>query len=494
MKPEQHYNLVVDFFVPDSDNNLDLGNFMVNIDALAKDNTSLVRASRPAILMYKSPLFRSWNMYWKLTSLLFGLSLESQQFTVRLVEDYEEKQATPVDRILVSISTDKLQTYATNLRIETHFQGLSYFMFHWWLTTAAFFISIFMLVETLFVSSFWRVIQALMSADLDDEEETPRVVTSEQLLDMVGSPEQRDADLINDAISGRRASQRGASDASGRYMGRDLHGQNGDQVQPTSSSSSSSTDSSEEEGNEDDGRDGIHDIGSGYRSSAHDAGLADPSLPYGGGRAMYGGINPAQFGPSGSGSAPMLGRIGGGAGGGLGPGATGDSFTANLTGSTLSQPYAPPANPAYGSLFSSPYGSSYPRSAAATGGTSLAHPGMPPAVQPTLSGMGGTSMAAQPSLHQQQQQQQQPAWSLSSSQQTTTTVESDAALAAVVPSSSDSLPVAAMDESLELQDMEASDDGASLVPSQRSASAPLEQPAESPNDSPSPAHDQPKDA
>jgi hypothetical protein len=91
-------------------------------------------------------------------SLLTDRTLESQKVFIPLVQNYEEKAAQAVQQILVQIHQQKLETYETKIKFETEFQGLAYFMYHWWLSTAVFFITNIMLVEVLLVSYLWNVL------------------------------------------------------------------------------------------------------------------------------------------------------------------------------------------------------------------------------------------------------------------------------------------------------------------------------------------------
>lgn len=47
MKPGQRYNLAVELEVPESEVNLNLGNFMVSMELLTKHNISMAKSTRP---------------------------------------------------------------------------------------------------------------------------------------------------------------------------------------------------------------------------------------------------------------------------------------------------------------------------------------------------------------------------------------------------------------------------------------------------------------
>lgn len=74
---------------------------------------------------------------------------------------------TPIDNIMVTLSTHHLQTYSSHIEIVTHFQGLTYFMYHWYFTTAAFFTSIITMVLSLILTYIYSLIHSIM---LDSED------------------------------------------------------------------------------------------------------------------------------------------------------------------------------------------------------------------------------------------------------------------------------------------------------------------------------------
>ncbi|KAL5037210.1 hypothetical protein BDV3_006737 [Batrachochytrium dendrobatidis] len=166
--PTQHYSFSVDLTIPDSNENLKLGNFMVSVQLFSK-NLTLGFSSRPGIVQYKSLLQRSMALIWNFPSIFISVPLETQKISIKLIESYAEKRATPLDRVSILLSEPKLQTYGTNLRVDTHFQGLSYFMYHWWLVTSIAFISFIIFIETMILSSFWKIIEVLFINDDEDE-------------------------------------------------------------------------------------------------------------------------------------------------------------------------------------------------------------------------------------------------------------------------------------------------------------------------------------
>ncbi|KAJ3306301.1 hypothetical protein HDV03_000224 [Kappamyces sp. JEL0829] len=188
MKPTQRYNLGLELVVPDTENNFAIGNFMVSMELVGKNNKTLTTVSRPAHLKYKSPFLRYLSTAFSCLSLVLDRSLESSTVAVPLVKNHLESSTNPVRFVRISLGNAKLETYSSYLLVDTHFQGLAYFMHHWWLSTALFFISNIMLVEILIASYVWNLITASLShpeATADESVQAPTgsgesVVSSEQ--------------------------------------------------------------------------------------------------------------------------------------------------------------------------------------------------------------------------------------------------------------------------------------------------------------------------
>ncbi|KAJ3412117.1 Berardinelli-Seip congenital lipodystrophy 2 (seipin) [Chytridiales sp. JEL 0842] len=160
LKPEQYYNLGVQLLVADSPANLELGNFMVSMDLISAQNKTLASSNRPAILKYKSDMFRSLSTMYYALSMLWGFRDESQNIRVLLVENYMELQSSPVQKAIIKITAPNLQVYEAFVTVEAHFQGLRYFMYHWQFTTGAVFITVFMFYYAIFGLIMWRMFLA----------------------------------------------------------------------------------------------------------------------------------------------------------------------------------------------------------------------------------------------------------------------------------------------------------------------------------------------
>ena len=156
------YNLGLLLYTPDTTHNYELGNFMVKLDLLSPKNKSLVTVSRPAHLRYQSELLRTLKTWFNLFSLVLDYKVQESVTKVELLENYFESLSDPSSYVKITISNPTLHTYSAKLLVDTHFQGLAYFMYNWWLSTALFFISNIMLAEILFISYLWSIVSELV--------------------------------------------------------------------------------------------------------------------------------------------------------------------------------------------------------------------------------------------------------------------------------------------------------------------------------------------
>ncbi|KAJ3128571.1 hypothetical protein HK098_003997 [Nowakowskiella sp. JEL0407] len=171
---DQRYQIGIEIVAPDSERNLELGNFMISMTLCSKDNKTIAQSIRPALLRYKSPLFRLVQTSYKILPLLWGHSLESQRFRVVLFENFMENELLPVHHALITLSDSQIRVYETNFIAEAQFEGLRYFMYHWWLTTGGIFIFSTLFWESLFAYFAWKWFLAKYGSPLgisDDEEE-----------------------------------------------------------------------------------------------------------------------------------------------------------------------------------------------------------------------------------------------------------------------------------------------------------------------------------
>ncbi|KAG2201340.1 hypothetical protein INT47_001428 [Mucor saturninus] len=157
LRSDQAYDISVQLHMPTSDINFDLGNFMVHVELLTQNGTSLVTSSRPAILRYQSTTQRILHVFAKALPLLFGWTEESQEINIMLIENYIDKKTNPITQARVTLSSAKLQVYDANISAIADFRGLRYYMYHRRITTAFIFMVLFTVIELIFASIAWKV-------------------------------------------------------------------------------------------------------------------------------------------------------------------------------------------------------------------------------------------------------------------------------------------------------------------------------------------------
>ncbi|GBC01992.1 hypothetical protein RclHR1_04400015 [Rhizophagus clarus] len=152
---DQAYDILIDLDVPSSDRNVALGNFMVGLELMAKNET-VQYSSRPCILTYQSGLFRIIYTFWRLIPLVLGFSKEDQQLKVVMFENMIESVEKPITKALITISSSNLEVYSAQIRLDAHFRGLRYFMYYHSIPTAITFMLMFLSWEILFSVIAWR--------------------------------------------------------------------------------------------------------------------------------------------------------------------------------------------------------------------------------------------------------------------------------------------------------------------------------------------------
>ncbi|KAI9206370.1 putative adipose-regulatory protein-domain-containing protein [Polychytrium aggregatum] len=202
LTPDQRYNFGVEFYVPDSDHNLKLGNFMVDMTLQNIDNQTLARGRRPALIRYRSPLHRWMRTIYKTFSLLVDWDHEAQHIKVVLVNDLiaSEEKVKSVHHALVSFSSAHVQIYETKVFAEAHFQGLRFFMYNWWFTTGALFTSVVLFWEVTFGYIVWKLFRAVVRKSTKDED--GEVVDDEDLTS--ASDEEQHEDPVARQDKGKR--------------------------------------------------------------------------------------------------------------------------------------------------------------------------------------------------------------------------------------------------------------------------------------------------
>jgi len=135
----QSYRFVIQLEMPESDVNWRQGMFMIRLRLIESQGKTLFDISRPAILKYKTFLTKLINsLVW---SPLFVVNLknEMQTMQVQLIDNYIEGAKfyfNKMDRALVEILARDVQVYSAHLHILANLSGLSYYMYHWPISSA----------------------------------------------------------------------------------------------------------------------------------------------------------------------------------------------------------------------------------------------------------------------------------------------------------------------------------------------------------------------
>ncbi|CAI2178579.1 15892_t:CDS:2 [Funneliformis geosporum] len=127
---DQAYDVSIDLYVPNSDRNIALGNFMIGLGLRAKNET-VQFSSRPCILTYQSGMLRVFSTLWRLIPLVLGFTKEDQKLKIVMLENMIESEEKPITEALITISNSHLEVYNAQIRLDAHFRGLRSFV-SWW--------------------------------------------------------------------------------------------------------------------------------------------------------------------------------------------------------------------------------------------------------------------------------------------------------------------------------------------------------------------------
>ncbi|KAL0098101.1 putative adipose-regulatory protein-domain-containing protein [Phycomyces blakesleeanus] len=184
----QAYDIHVSLNLPTSDINFDIGNFMVKVELLTTNGSTVAHGSRPAILAYQSKTHRILRVLTGAVPLLMGLTQESQNLYIPLMEEYVENYKTPITHIRVLLSTCRLQVYNATVQLRTNFHGLRYYMYHYRIPTATVFVVAFAIIELICAAFAWRLIVRIFWSNQEEkvQEQTPQEYTYEYSSDASG--------------------------------------------------------------------------------------------------------------------------------------------------------------------------------------------------------------------------------------------------------------------------------------------------------------------
>lgn len=129
----QSYKFVLSLEMPESKVNWEQGMFMININLFSPKQTSLYRATRPAILKQKSRITRYLHALVYGPLLVLGFKNEMQTVEIQLIDNYIEG---PVGTASIELVARNLQLYSALLHVYANLSGLSYYMYYWPITSA----------------------------------------------------------------------------------------------------------------------------------------------------------------------------------------------------------------------------------------------------------------------------------------------------------------------------------------------------------------------
>lgn len=127
----QPYRVTISIDMPESEQNVQLGMFMVCAEMRDKATKLRSHSCRTAMLHYRSKLTRAITTLVMSPLIVLGLREETQQIPIELFSNYEDDLENPVTDVFVEIQTKYIQFYSVTLQITAHFSGLRYIMFHW---------------------------------------------------------------------------------------------------------------------------------------------------------------------------------------------------------------------------------------------------------------------------------------------------------------------------------------------------------------------------
>ena len=139
MSRGQSYRFVIQLEMPESEVNWNQGMFMIRLRLVESQGKTLYDISRPAILKYKTLFTRLVNSIVWSPLLILNYKNEMQTMQVQLIDNYIEGARfyfNKMDRAMVEILARDVQIYSAQLHILANLSGLSYYMYHWPISSA----------------------------------------------------------------------------------------------------------------------------------------------------------------------------------------------------------------------------------------------------------------------------------------------------------------------------------------------------------------------
>lgn len=127
----QAYRIHIDIDMPESQQNLDLGMFMVCVDL--RDTKCITRghSCRSAMMRYRSALIRTMSTWAWSPLYILGLKDEYQKVAIEIFPEFLDQPNNPITDVYVEIESKQIQFYKVTLHIVADFTGLRYIMYNW---------------------------------------------------------------------------------------------------------------------------------------------------------------------------------------------------------------------------------------------------------------------------------------------------------------------------------------------------------------------------
>ncbi|KAK4902772.1 hypothetical protein LTR27_000711 [Elasticomyces elasticus] len=177
----QRYDVVVELDFPRTPDNVEAGNFMLEVNMYApeekgrstmqtiqagivpgtQDTTVLATSRRPAILQYRSPLIELAYKFTELHWYLLNFRQESESLRISMFEGVEFPKGwrnVPATLKLEVQSTRQMQIYSAKAVFRARFRGLRWLMYNHRILSAIVFISGFWMTEMVFAGLAWAAL------------------------------------------------------------------------------------------------------------------------------------------------------------------------------------------------------------------------------------------------------------------------------------------------------------------------------------------------
>ena len=196
MSSYHSYDVHVDFHVPESEHNYQLGNWMVSLELLhvpdpvqytnvtyvATDEDSvrnyvrqygrvMHKASKSMLLSPPSYWVRLINGWTRLPSVLLGFQSETRHLHMDMITGLYDSRYQPITHAILSIHGSVMDPhkivniYSTQVTLLASLSHMQYLMYHWFLPTSAAIIIIWTLVQFLVYTLFWMLYVWMWNAD-----------------------------------------------------------------------------------------------------------------------------------------------------------------------------------------------------------------------------------------------------------------------------------------------------------------------------------------